>query len=163
MKIQPMKIQEAAHAVGLTPDTIRFYERSGVLPAPPREANGYRSYTAEHLHTLRLARGLREFRLPLDEIGAIIAVAHDGRCGDVRTTLLTALDGAVQEIDTQIESLRQTRGRLTRVRGGLRRVDGADEQIPGMTPCDCVRSVSGRRSGGRATAASWAGGRRRRR
>ena len=149
MPMQTMKIQEAPQATGLTPDTIRFYERSGVLPPAPREVNGYRCYTAEHLDTLRLARGLRDLSLPLDQIGAIIAVAHDGRCGDVRTTLLTAVDSAVHEIDTQIESLRQTRGRLTQVRRGLRRMDGADEQIPGMTPCDCVRRVSGRQPGKR--------------
>ncbi|HWQ28729.1 MAG TPA: MerR family DNA-binding transcriptional regulator, partial [Dehalococcoidia bacterium] len=54
-----MRIGEAARASGLSIDTIRFYERTGTLPAPPRGANGYRRYTPEHVETLRLAAGLR--------------------------------------------------------------------------------------------------------
>ncbi len=60
-----MNIQEAAHRSGLSADTIRFYERKGVLPRPPRGANGYRQYTEEHVATLEFARGLRDLNLPL--------------------------------------------------------------------------------------------------
>ena len=55
-----MNIGEAANASSLTPDTIRFYEKKGILPRPPRLASGYRHYTEEHVATLRLAKALRE-------------------------------------------------------------------------------------------------------
>ncbi len=60
-----MNIREAAATSGLSADTIRFYEKKGVLPRPPRRDNGYRSYTDEHVATLRLARGLKDLGLGL--------------------------------------------------------------------------------------------------
>ena len=48
-----MKIGELAAATGLAPSAIRFYEQSGLLPAAQREANGYRSYSADAVERLR--------------------------------------------------------------------------------------------------------------
>ena len=62
-----MNIQKAAEASGLTADTIRFYEREGVVPPAPRRENGYREYTSEHVAVLRLARGLRDLPVTCDK------------------------------------------------------------------------------------------------
>ena len=70
-----MNIGEAADASSLTPDTIRFYEKKGILPRPPRLASGYRHYTEEHVATLRLAKALRELESPLAEVAPILSVA----------------------------------------------------------------------------------------
>jgi len=51
-----MKISELSRATGVDVDTIRYYEKAGLLPPPAREANGYRSYADRHLE--RLAFGL---------------------------------------------------------------------------------------------------------
>ena len=83
-----MNIQEAAAASGLSPDTIRFYEKKRVLPQPPRQANRYREYTDEHVATLRLASGLRQLGVPLAEVPPILDVAHTGVCGDIRGQLI---------------------------------------------------------------------------
>ncbi len=87
-----MNIRQAANASSLTPDTIRFYEKKGILPHPPRLASGYRHYAEEHVSTLRLANGLREFELPLAEVAPILSVALAfGRRATSRVRDATAL------------------------------------------------------------------------
>ena len=141
-----MNIRRAAEASGLTADTIRFYEKKGVLPAAPRLANGYREYTDLHVATLRLAKGLRDLGTPLDEVAVILPVAHDGSCGDVRETLSETLSATLSEIERRIEELSRTRSQLGAILHGLSEMRPEESRVPGMTPCGCVRLVS---SGGR--------------
>ena len=146
-----MRIQEAAARSGLSAETLRYYERSGVLPRPPRRENGYRAYTEEHLATLRLARGLRELDLPLDAIRAILPVAHDGTCRELRGRLLETVEGAIAATDTRLRELRRTRGRLREIQEGLRRMRPRETRVPDLRPCQCVQlvSVEERRAGAR--------------
>ncbi len=138
-----MNILQAARETGLTPDTIRYYERRGVLPPPVRSKNGYRDYTEPHLASLRLARGLRELELPLDEVALIVGVAHDAFCGDVRRALEGSIRNTLVQIDERIEKLEHARARLKAIRKGIRSMNPESEQVPGLAPCDCVRLVGG--------------------
>ncbi len=137
-----MNIQDAAAASGLTADTIRFYERKGVLPRPPRQENGYRSYTADHIRTLRLANGLRHLGAPLEAVARMIAVAHSGTCGEVRGDLMQALEEALAETERQLNDLIHVRDHLGLILAGLGSMYPADTAVPGMAPCECVRLVS---------------------
>ncbi len=134
-----MKILEAAQASGLSADRIRLYERQGVLPGPPRSANGYREYTAEHLVSLRLAKALRDLGLSLDRVGAMIGVWHDGTCGELRGALVEQLDEALDDIDVQIADLERAREDVRTLRDGLRRMRASQGRVPGTTPCSCVQ------------------------
>lgn len=136
-----MQIQEAAQRSGLSADTIRFYERTGVLPRPPRGPNGYRAYTDDHLATLRVARGLRDLDLPLAEVAGILPAVHDGTCGTVRTSLTEALEHSLEQVDQQIASLQQTRERLLHLFDGLQHMELTDSRIPGAAQCACVRLI----------------------
>lgn len=136
-----MNIQEAAAQSGLTPDTIRFYERKGVLPRPPRQANGYRNYTADHVRTLRLAKGLRHLAVPLETVAPMIAVAHSGTCGEVRGDLKDALTEALAETQHRLNDLIHVRDHLMLILGGLSAMNPADTAVPGMAPCECIRLV----------------------
>lgn len=138
-----MNIAKAARESGLTVDTIRYYERRGVLPRPARRANGYRDYDEEHLTALRLAHGLRELELPLDHVAEIVRVAHDATCGDVRQALAARIDAAMNEIDGRIEKLRATRERLRAISEGVRSMSARTGRVPGLKPCACVRMVGG--------------------
>ncbi|MBA4181519.1 MAG: MerR family transcriptional regulator [Anaerolinea sp.] len=137
-----MNIQEAAAGSGLTADTIRFYERKGVLPRPPRQANGYRSYTVDHVRTLRLAKGLRHLAVPLEAVAPMIAVAHSGSCGEVRGDLSEALSEALVETERRLNELVHVRDHLRLILAGLTTMRPADTAVPGMAPCECVRLVS---------------------
>lgn len=60
-----MRIRTLADRLGTTPHAIRFYERQGFLPVPPRAENGYREYADADVQRLRLLIGLRQLDLPL--------------------------------------------------------------------------------------------------
>ena len=136
-----MNIQRAAVASGLSADTIRFYERQGVLPSPPRRANGYRDYSEQHVETLRLAVGLRGLGLSLNEMGTVLGLAHDGTCGDIRTVLSRTLAEAVEQLDDRIGELERSREQITTIAESLERMQPGEESLPGMTPCECVQLV----------------------
>lgn len=134
-----MKILEAAQASGLSADRIRLYERQGALPRPPRGKNGYRDYTDEHLVSLRLAKALRDLDLPLGRVGAMIAVWHDGTCGDLRGALVEQLGEVLTGIDAQIADFERARENVRTLRDGLGRMRAQQRRVPGTKPCACVR------------------------
>jgi DNA-binding transcriptional MerR regulator len=140
-----MNIQEASQQTGLSPDTIRFYERNGVLPRPPRRANGYRDYAEEHLATLQLVQGLRHLEMSLGEMREVARVAHDATCGELRETLVEQLQGALAQANTRIQELEHARGHIEELLTGLRRMPPTDDRVPGTVPCGCVRLVSAQR------------------
>src|ERR687891_378201 len=74
-----MKIGQVADRAGVSIDTVRFYERRGVLPVPERTASGYRTYTPATVDRIRLARRLQQLGLTLDE--AIDALHVAAGCG----------------------------------------------------------------------------------
>ena len=137
-----MNIRNASTASGLSSDTIRFYEKRGVLPPPPRLENRYRTYTDDHVRRLQLVRGLRELGLPLDEIGRIAGVAHDGTCGDLRRDLIDSLTATCADVDTRMEELRRTRAELESLVNGLGRMTPRSDDVPGLSACDCASLVA---------------------
>jgi MerR family mercuric resistance operon transcriptional regulator len=56
-------------------ETIRYYERIGLLPAPPRSAGGYRIYSSAHADRLRFVRRARDLGLSLDEVRRLLGLA----------------------------------------------------------------------------------------
>ena len=137
-----LNIQQAAAAAGLTPDTIRFYEKRDVLPRPPRQANRYRAYTEEHVATLRLARGLRQLGVPLERVRPILTVAHTGVCDDIRGELVTTLTGVLNNIDAQIADLHTTRQHASVLLDGLSVMRPDESNVPGAEACPCIGMVT---------------------
>ena len=89
-----MLIGELADAVGLPSQTIRFYERKGLLPAPERGANGYRNYDESTLIRLHFVQTAQAAGLTLAEIGRIIDLRDDGNvpCAHVATLIHSKVD-----------------------------------------------------------------------
>jgi DNA-binding transcriptional MerR regulator len=89
-----MKIGEIAGQAGVSVDTVRFYERVGVLPAPDRTASGYRDYRPETVERIRLTRALQAVGFTLaDAVDAL--AAHDAggaTCESERWRLQAVLD-----------------------------------------------------------------------
>jgi DNA-binding transcriptional MerR regulator len=102
-----VKIGELALRSGVTIDTVRFYERRGVLPAPQRRPSGYREYPDSTVARIRMARDLQQLGLSLDEIIDALR-AHDA--GDVScASELWRLAAVLERIDARIAELRRTR------------------------------------------------------
>ena len=74
-----------AARTGYKPETIRYYERTGILPKPPRTPGGQRRYRVDHLMRLNFIRRARELGFPLDEIRALLRLVdeHGHSCAEV--------------------------------------------------------------------------------
>lgn len=88
-----MRIGELADAAGVAAQTIRFYERKGLLPQPRRRPNDYRDYDASLLVRIAFIRTAQTAGLTLTEIGSITDLRDDGTvpCAHVHSLLLTKL------------------------------------------------------------------------
>ena len=131
-----MRIGTIARQLGTTPEAIRFYERSGFLPAPERRENGYRDYADQDAARLRLLIRLRSLDRPLEQAASLATLCAAGQCDQVSAELRVALAEKRGEVARRIEELRFLDGRLAHLSGQL--VDGASprDSIPGKEERD---------------------------
>lgn len=80
-----MRIGELARATGTKAETIRYYEREGILPAADRTDSNYRDYSDDHLATLTFVRRARELGFSMAQVRELLALSdHDDKpCQDV--------------------------------------------------------------------------------
>jgi len=98
-----MLIGELADAAGLPSQTIRFYERRGLLPEPERGANGYRIYDESTLTRLHFVRTAQAAGLTLAEIGSVIDLRDDGNVPC--THVATLIDSKLADVRARISDL----------------------------------------------------------
>ncbi len=105
-----MKIGELARATSTKVETIRFYEKIGLLPAPARTAANYRAYNQNQLARLSFVRRARDLGFTLDQIRGLLALSddRDQSCSAVDTVARQH----VSEIDRKIADLRALRREL---------------------------------------------------
>jgi DNA-binding transcriptional MerR regulator len=75
-----LTVSTLARQVGIRPDTVRYYERAGLLPPPLRSPAGYRQYDPATADRLRFIRGAQRLGLRLREIADLLAVRDRGAC-----------------------------------------------------------------------------------
>lgn len=110
-----MRIGELGLATGVDVETIRYYEKTGLLPAPARSANGYRAYGAVHLELLAFIRHCRALDISLADVKQLLAfVAHpDTDCGgidrliDAQLARVRARLKSMQALEQQLAALRE--------------------------------------------------------
>ncbi|ELX09628.1 transcriptional regulator MerR family [Janthinobacterium sp. HH01] len=106
-----MQIGEIASATGLSRDTLRFYEKRGLLRAR-RSANGYRDYPPEAVDWLRYIRLAQTLGFTLSEIEADLPLLAEPESSAPQ--LRAALERKLEDIDKRIEGLHTLRGELAR-------------------------------------------------
>jgi DNA-binding transcriptional MerR regulator len=133
---------ELARLAGVSSDTLRHYERKGVLPAPRRLGNGYRKYPANSLDRVRLIRRALAVGFTLDELARVLKARDRGQapCLEVRALAaekLSELENRLSELIALRDELQATLvdwdGRLARKGAGQRAglLDALAEQESG--------------------------------
>lgn len=116
-----MKIGELSRATGTNIETIRYYERIGLLPAPQRTAANYRSYGDAHRARLAFVRHSRELGFTIEEIRSLLDLSDNPTrdCADADRIASRHLE-QVEEKIAQLALLRDELARIVgRCRGGL--------------------------------------------
>jgi MerR family mercuric resistance operon transcriptional regulator len=80
VKDRPLTIGELARETGASIETIRYYERIGLMPRPPRTGGGRRAFGADSLSTLNFIRRCRELGFGLDDVRALLALRKAQPC-----------------------------------------------------------------------------------
>ena len=138
-----MRIGELARQVGVSTDTVRFYERSGWLPRPARRENDYRDYGEADAEHLRLLIDLRRLDLPLDDAARIASWCHSGHCADTTSELPQLIAERRAEVADRIAGLQALDARLASLERHLR-IPRQELAVIGIGPCcDAADAVMG--------------------
>jgi Hg(II)-responsive transcriptional regulator len=108
-----MTIGKLAKRAGVGVETIRFYERKGLIPEPPRRSSGYREYDDDTVTRVRFIRHAKELGFTLKEIDGLLSLQldPDKPCQDVNRRIETKLS----DIDEKIQMLNRMKDALQRL------------------------------------------------
>lgn len=109
-----MRIGELGRAAGVDVETIRYYEKRGLLPEPARGRNGYRVYESAQLERLAFIRHCRALDMSLTEIGRLLALAAhpEAECRDVDHLI----DAQLARVQERLETLHTLERQLKALR-----------------------------------------------
>ena len=138
-----MKIGELASATDTRVETIRFYEREGLLPEPNRSTANYRVYTAAHVERLAFIRNCRNLDMALDEVRELLRFKDAPRedCANVNALLeehIGHVSQRIRELRVLERELRLLRARCEKpghgkdcgILGGLEHSSGRSSKTP---------------------------------
>jgi DNA-binding transcriptional MerR regulator len=128
----PLKVSDVASEVGVSPDTIRFYEREGLIARPQRTSNGYRQFDIDVVRRVRFIKGAQSLGLRLAEIRELLEIQDRGACPCGHTRDL--VNRRLEEIDAEITELRRLRSELKSLRELECLTTG--ESSSGVWPCE---------------------------
>ncbi len=138
-----MRIGELARHVGISTDTVRFYERSGWLPRAPRRDNDYRDYGEADVEHLRLLIDLRRLDVPLDDAARIAGWCHTGHCAETTAELPRLIEDRRADIADRIAGLQALDQRLAGLGRHLGRPRPALAILGTGSCCDAAEAVLG--------------------
>jgi len=116
-----LRVAELGDVVGLSPDTIRYYERAGLLPPPARTAAGYRAYDDGAIDRLKFVQGAQRLGLRLREIADLLAIRDTGTCPCEPAEQL--LRRRLAEVDAELSRLTALREQMVAMIDGLPSAD----------------------------------------
>ena len=98
--VHEFTIGELSKRTGVKIETIRYYEKSGIMPEPPRTAGGFRMYREAHLNRLRFIRRSRQLGFSMTDIDGLLGLVDERgyTCGEVRSFTLEHADTVKKKI-----------------------------------------------------------------
>ncbi|MBI3836630.1 MAG: heavy metal-responsive transcriptional regulator [Planctomycetia bacterium] len=132
--MKPLSIGHVARRGGVGVETVRFYEREGLLPKPTRTLSGYRQFDEEIIGRLRFIRRAKELGFTLNEIKELLSLRIDPSttCADVKVRAETK----IADIEAKIDSLKRMKlalVKLTKACSGR----GTTSECPILDALDC--------------------------
>lgn len=120
-----LSIGDLAKATGTKVVTIRYYEKIGLLPVPPRTTGNYRAYDTGHMHRLRFIRRCRDLGFTLDQVRDLLSLSNreDQDCAEVdliAAAHLAAVERKLADLALLADELRRI---ISRCQGGGRIAD----------------------------------------
>ncbi|HEV8211382.1 MAG TPA: MerR family transcriptional regulator [Vicinamibacterales bacterium] len=106
-----MRIGAAAEQAGVNVQTLRYYERRGLLPRPPRRTSGYREFPDEAVRVVRFVKRAQDLGFTLDEIEELLKLRNDKRRD--RGRIRTIAGNRVREIERKIAALQAMKRALS--------------------------------------------------
>lgn len=131
---QHVTIGTVARRAAVSIDTIRYYERAGLLPAPRRRASGYRDYDPGVVERLRFIRRAKDLGFTLDEIRELLALSTDRERG---------VKSVKRRAEARLEQVRQRIRELQRVQRGLQQLIDACPGHGALERCPILRALGG--------------------
>lgn len=111
--MRTLTIGQVAHHAGVGIETIRFYEREGLLEEPPRRTSGYRQYPEQVIRRIHFIKRAQQLGFSLKEISELLALRVDGHtsCEEVKQRTKTKID----EVERKLVELQRMRQALLHV------------------------------------------------
>lgn len=111
---EKMTISRLATAAGVNVETVRFYQRSGLIDEPARPGNGYRTYAEEDVRRIRFIKRAQVLGFTLDEIGSLLKLEGSRTCAETRELAarkLAMVESKLADLTSMREALTEMIGR----------------------------------------------------
>jgi DNA-binding transcriptional MerR regulator len=128
-----MRISDLAERAGVMPSTVRYYERIGLLPSPPRTPSGYRDYDDEAAARLVFVARAKRIGLTLEQIAEVLPIWDGVNCAATHEQMTRLVDAKRAEVLERVRELQRFAEQLDEVRLAL------DESPP---PAACLPDLS---------------------
>ncbi len=111
--METISIGKVAKKLGINIETIRYYERRGLIKAPPRKESGYRQYPAETVKRIQFIRHAKELGFSLKEIAELLSlrIEQGVTCGDVKKRA----EAKIADIEERIFNLQKMKSALSKL------------------------------------------------
>jgi MerR family mercuric resistance operon transcriptional regulator len=113
MNMERISVGQLAKKAGVNVETVRYYERIGLMPRPQRLASGYRVYTSEDVTRLQFIKHAKKFGFTLNEIRELLSLKVDSKCNceDIRLRA----EEKIRDITEKIDHLQRIRNVLNQL------------------------------------------------
>jgi Hg(II)-responsive transcriptional regulator len=127
-----MRSSELASRAGVNVQTLRYYERRGILPEPRRSDSGYRSYDSEAVRAVRFIKGAQQLGFSLVEIHSLLELAAGGprNCGAAKTLATKK----IRELEAKMAC-------LSAMRDSLRQLVATCDRSPDKRDCPLLEAI----------------------